>query len=61
VARRYFRVLPPGQFQVEATDMVARLPMDDLRVLEALVQAEVAHRTGREKYRLPQHVLRMLN
>ena len=53
--------MPPGQAQVEATEWIASLSMDDLLVVEALVTAELAHRTGREKYRIPPHVTQMLN
>ncbi len=59
--RRRFRTLPPGMTQVEATEWIASLPMDDLVVVEAIVIAELAHRTGREKYRIPPHVTQMLN
>jgi len=53
--------MPPGQAQVEASEWISSLPMDDLLVVEALVTAELAHRTGREKYRIPAHALAMLN
>ena len=53
--------MPPGQTQVEATEWIASLSMDDLLVVEAIVTAELAHRTGREKYRIPTHALAMLN
>lgn len=59
--RRYFRTMPPGQAQVEATEWISSLSMDDLLVVEAIVIAELAHRTGREKYRIPAHALAMLN
>jgi hypothetical protein len=53
--------MPPGQAQVEASEWISSLPMDDLLVVEAIVIAELAHRTGREKYRIPPHVQAMLN
>jgi hypothetical protein len=59
--RRRFRTLPPGQAQVEASEWISSLSMDDLLVVEAIVIAELAHRTGREKYRIPPHVAQMLN
>ena len=59
--RLRFRTMPPGQTQVEATEWIASLSMDDLLVVEAIVTAELAHRTGREKYRIPTHALAMLN
>lgn len=58
---RRFRTIPPGQTQVEATKWIASLSMDDLLVVEAIVTAELAHRTGCEKYRIPAHALAMLN
>ena len=60
-ARRYFRVMPPGQTQVEATEWIASLSFDDLLVVEALVESEIRHRTGKEKFQLPAHVQAMLN
>lgn len=59
--RRYFRTMPPGANQVEASEWLSSLSMDDLLVVEALVESELAHRTGREKYRIPPHVQRLLN
>ena len=61
MARRYFRVAPPGLFEVEATRQVSDLSLDNLRLLAAIIEAELAHRTGREKYRIPAHALAMLN
>lgn len=59
--RRYFRVMPPGQTQVEATEWLSSLSMDDLLVIEALVESEIQHRTGKQKFRFPPHVQAMLN
>jgi hypothetical protein len=59
--RRYFRVMPPGQNQVEASEWLSSLSMDDLLVVEALVESEIQHRTGKQKFQFPPHVLQMPN
>lgn len=61
MARRYFRVAPPGLFEIEATRQVSDLSLDNLRLLAAIVEAELAMREGRQKYQLPDHVRAMLN
>jgi hypothetical protein len=61
MARRYFRVAPPGLFEIEATRQVSELSLDNLRLLAAILEAELAQREGRIKYVLPAHVEQMLN
>lgn len=41
--------------------MLAELPVEDLHILAALLEKELDHRLGREKFALPEHVVRLLN
>ena len=61
IPRRRFRTMPPSIESIELTAWAKALPMDDLRLLAAIVQSEMDQRIGREKFRLPDHVQRLLN
>lgn len=54
--RRYFRTMPPGQVETEVRVWASELPLDDLIVAMAVIEAELDQRQGREKYR-PQALL----
>lgn len=53
--------MPPSIASIELTAWAKALPLDDLRLLAAIVQRELDQRTGREKFRLPDHIHRTLN
>lgn len=53
--------IPPCQFQVEATELLSGLSMEDLHLLRALLEKEIDHRLGREKFALPDHIQSLLN
>ena len=61
IPRRRFRTMPPSLAQIELTQWVKTLSADDLALLFAVVSLEMDQRTGREKYRFPDHVQRLLN
>ena len=53
--------MPPSLAQIELTQWVKTLSADDLALLFAVVSLEMDQRTGREKYRFPDHVQRLMN
>lgn len=59
--RRYFRVMPPGAFQVEMTEVASELPLHELEQALAIIQAEMDHRTGKQKYRIPASAMLYMN
>lgn len=59
--RLRFRTMPPGQLQVEVCQWASELDLDDLRLAQTIIEAELDMREGRRKYVLPEHVQAMLN
>ena len=53
--------MPPSLAQIELTQWVKTLSADDLALLFAVVSLEMDQRIGREKFRLPDHVQRLMN
>ena len=53
--------MPPGQVETEVRLWASELPLDDLIVAQAVIEAELGQRTGREKFQIPAHVQQMLN
>ena len=59
--RLRFRTIPPTQLQVEVGQWASELVIDDLRLAQAIIEAELDMREGRRKFVLPDHVQAMLN
>ena len=53
--------MPPTQLQVEVGQWASELEIDDLRLAQAIIEAELDAREGRRKFVLPDHVQAMLN
>ena len=59
--RRRFRTMPPSLQEIEAATWAKSLPLDELRLVEVIIETELAEREGRQKYQIPAHVQAMLN
>ena len=59
--RLRFRTIPPTQLQVEVGQWASELVIDDLRLAQAIIEAELDMREGRRKFVLPEHVQAALN
>lgn len=53
--------MPPSFTQFEMREMVDALTLDELRVAHAVFTSALDAREGRTKYRIPDHVQRLLN
>lgn len=58
---RRFRTMPPSLPELETRAWVKSLPLDELRLVEVIIETELAEREGRQKYQIPAHVQAMLN
>lgn len=53
--------MPPSLQELEVTGWAKSLPLDELRLAFAILEGELNQREGRLKFRLPEHIERMLN
>jgi hypothetical protein len=58
---RRIRPLPPSFTQCEMRELVDGMSLDQLRIAHAVFTSVLDAREGRTKYRLPDHVQRLLN